>query len=88
MSSHPIVRNPLAQCVGKCRHRTRDAARNELRKVAAQVVGALSCYRCPHCGGWHVGHAFGGIAKRLFFGFRRRKPKRFNPRPSREGVSR
>ena len=40
-------------CDGKRREPNKLAAR-----LAAERVGDpdLSAYRCPHCGGWHVGH--------------------------------
>lgn len=54
------------QCGGKNRHKSKGAAMTE-----AKHLGDVDAYKCPHCGGWHVGHTSGWIAKRAFFGLRR-----------------
>lgn len=58
-----LERNPLAQCVGKCRHKTFTGALIE-RQRAKDL--SLSVYRCPHCRGWHIGHASGAVLKRMY----------------------
>lgn len=59
MMDHHKVHNqfPIATCVGKHRFETPGLAREIVnrkspkggRKYRAEV------YRCPHCGGWHIG---------------------------------
>lgn len=48
------------ECAGKVRHAERGHAFAAMRKtVSKMIIGrhdAMSVYRCPHCGGWHVGH--------------------------------
>lgn len=46
-------------CGRKQRHSTRaDALAHMLSLVrdTGTPVGAMSVYRCPYCGHWHVGH--------------------------------
>lgn len=41
-------------CEGKVRHETKDAAASALRKNFGR--SSMHTYKCPHCGGFHVGH--------------------------------
>lgn len=42
-------------CAAKVRHAGRRAARRAADDARARGV-RVSPYRCPFCGGWHVGH--------------------------------
>lgn len=46
------------ECIGKQRHETKTEAANHLWSLvrAGTRRSAMSVYRCPHCGSWHVGH--------------------------------
>lgn len=54
-----------ATCAGKVRHETRDDAlavlgsmkrRGFLDPAREKAKGPLHAYRCPACGGFHLGH--------------------------------
>lgn len=58
MSSKRRIRRN--QCGRKVRHDDEAAARRAIWKLAQAYGGALgymAAYRCPHCSGWHIGHA-------------------------------
>lgn len=65
-----VTFDPTTQCLGKHRHASREAAH-----AAIKSLGDMSCvpYRCPHCNGWHIGHATGWIGKRAFAGLSLRR---------------
>jgi hypothetical protein len=65
-----VTFDPGSQCVGKQRHASREHA-----NAARVSLGDLNCvvYRCPHCNGWHIGHAVGWIGKRAFAGLSLRR---------------
>jgi rubrerythrin len=45
------------RCIGKKRYATaREAARDAADLRRRQRRGDIDVYRCPHCGGIHVGH--------------------------------
>lgn len=46
------------ECEGKARHTERGHAMIALRRLHQMHghQGQLHVYRCPHCGGFHVGH--------------------------------
>lgn len=51
------------QCGSKVRHASEHAAHlaiRTMRRQAGGAIGYLNAYMCPHCGGWHVGHASTG----------------------------
>lgn len=57
MASKRRVRNRA--CGRKKRHESQETATKEMnRLIRVRRVGdsPLSVYRCPWCGGWHVGH--------------------------------
>lgn len=60
------VRAAASQCLGKARHGNRADARTEARKAKGRCGDLMESYRCPHCGGWHIGHAIGAALKRRF----------------------
>lgn len=63
------VKNNIAtQCIGKIGHTSRKGAFAEMKRAKDL---SLSIYQCPHCGKYHVGHAIGWVAKRVFQGLRR-----------------
>lgn len=44
-------------CAGKRQHATRDEAFAQLASLRRRDTAiGVHVYRCPHCGGWHVGH--------------------------------
>lgn len=51
------------KCTNKVRYATEQAARSASAGLARheQALGLnsrwINAYRCPHCGGWHVGHS-------------------------------
>ena len=58
MSSKRRIRRN--QCGRKVRHADEAAARRAIWKLAQAYGGGLGfmqVYRCPHCSGWHIGHA-------------------------------
>ena len=58
MSSKRRIRRN--QCGRKVRHADEAAARRAIWKLAQAYGGGLgymNAYRCPHCSGWHIGHA-------------------------------
>ncbi len=42
------------RCGGKIRHKGKVGAIIHLKKLGN---AQMNFYRCPHCGGWHVGHS-------------------------------
>lgn len=56
MASKRAVRRK--QCDGKVRHPTQAVAANARRALikAKGWTGTINTYRCPFCGGWHIGH--------------------------------
>lgn len=63
-----IKNNHRTQCEGKIKHSNQTGAIIEAKKAKDS---SISVYKCPHCGGWHIGHASGWVAKRQFMGLRR-----------------
>ena len=51
----------LTGCVGKQRHPSFLDAKRHLKRIGMKCLNA---YRCPFCGGWHVGTRLGVAAKR------------------------
>jgi len=52
-------------CEGKVRHLDLASAW-EAARVAAQRSGdIIHAYRCQHCGGFHIGHAGGELARTI-----------------------
>lgn len=54
------------QCLYKTRHSSRKGAFAEAKNC--RVSGDVQTYKCPHCKGWHIGHATGRVLKRQFQG--------------------
>jgi hypothetical protein len=54
--------NPQKQCIGKHGHASRSCAVIEMKKARSQQYG-IRPYLCPHCGLWHIGHAYGTSTK-------------------------
>ncbi|HXG86734.1 MAG TPA: hypothetical protein VNJ02_00245 [Vicinamibacterales bacterium] len=55
-------------CVGKFRHPAKRHAQahvNRLRDETRAYDSRLHVYKCPACGGWHVGHS-GMRGQRVF----------------------
>ena len=46
------------QCGNKVRHPTQTEAAGARRALIKQKgwTGTINTYRCPFCGGWHIGH--------------------------------
>jgi hypothetical protein len=59
MSSKRALRR--RSCKGKVRHQGQEQAFAALRSLARArgLDGAMNPYRCPFCGGWHIGHTPG-----------------------------
>lgn len=65
MSSKRRIRR--SQCGRKVRHPDEATARRAIHKLRLAYgdapLGYMNAYRCPHCGGWHIGHAHPGAKK-------------------------
>lgn len=59
MSSKRAIRRKA--CKGKVRHADQAAAHGALRALNQDkgYQGPMNPYRCPFCGGWHIGHSPG-----------------------------
>ena len=65
MSSKRAIRR--RSCKGKVRHLTADAASAAIHHLNMRKgwQGRMNAYRCPFCGGYHVGHARKGMRASL-----------------------
>jgi hypothetical protein len=52
-----VAKIVLAQCVGKKCYRSEASAVRVVFEMWLKGRGVLTPYECPHCQGWHVGHA-------------------------------
>lgn len=50
------------RCVGKKRYETAKQAAFDAAVLSRQQRERLEAYRCPHCGGIHVGHVPHNVA--------------------------
>lgn len=43
-------------CLDKRQYRTKGQARAACAAMETRYGHKFKIYRCPHCGGWHIGH--------------------------------
>jgi len=62
--TRPLSEAP-AYCEGKFRFTSFKAAEKVARLQSSRRDKPVSQYRCPKCGGWHVGQSFVPLNRRL-----------------------
>lgn len=61
-------RSTHRQCRGKVTHSSERTAKLALHRTMETTAElGLLYYQCPHCRGWHIGHAPRGEQRRLRF---------------------
>jgi Zn finger protein HypA/HybF involved in hydrogenase expression len=63
MASKRAVRRK--QCDGKVRHADHETAQTACWKVRQKWGDRMFPYRCPHCGGYHIGHMAHRVLKQI-----------------------